>query len=203
MGEYPRKRAATSVPVHDLIARRWSPRALDDRREVRREQLLAMLEAARWSASFGNTQPARYLVGLRGDDTFVCILHTLTERNQAWAHRAGALLIAVAVTHNEKGEIPYARYGSGLATQNLVLQAVDEGLVAHQMAGFDAAAARTAFDLPENTEPLVAIAVGVRAEAEILGNERDIERERTPRSRRPLSELAFTDSWGTPFHRPT
>jgi nitroreductase len=191
-----RKPADSSAPLADLIIERWSPRALDETGEVTWAQLRALLEAARWAPSFGNTQPARYLVGRRGDDTFQRILGTLTPRNQAWAYRAGALLIAVMVTRNEKGEIPYAEYGLGLAGQNLVLQAVAEGLVAHQMAGFDADAVRREFAVPEEAVPRVAIAVGVQGAPDVLGQERDIERERSPRRRLPLAEFAYTRTWG-------
>ncbi len=34
------------------------------------EQLVAVLEAARWAATWGHRQPVRFIVGLRGDDTF-------------------------------------------------------------------------------------------------------------------------------------
>lgn len=192
------KDAETSVPVHDLIARRWSPRALDETAEVGADQLRAVLEAARWAPSFGNTQPTRYLVGRRGDDTYGRILATLTERNRSWAHRAGALLIGCVITRNEKGTVPYAEYGAGLAGENLVLQAVAEGLVAHQMAGFDPDAVRQAFTLPDDVRPLVAIAVGVAADADVLGDERDIARETAPRRRVPLAEFAFTGDWARP-----
>lgn len=191
-----RKPADSSAPLADLITERWSPRALDETGEVTWDQLRAMLEAARWAASYGNTQPARYLVGRRGDDTFRRILAALTPRNQSWAHRAGALLVAVMVTRNEKGEIPYAEYGLGLAGQNLVLQAVAEGLVAHQMGGFDPDAVRREFALPDYAVPRVAIAVGVQAEAGVFEDERDAERERKPRRRLPLGEVAFTGTWG-------
>ncbi|MFC4002614.1 nitroreductase family protein [Prauserella oleivorans] len=190
------KQAETSVPVHELIARRWSPRALDSMAEVTPRQLRALLEAARWAPSFGNTQPARFLAGLRGDETYRRILGTLTTRNQSWAHRAGALLVGLALTRNEKGDIPYAEYGVGLAAENLVLQAVAEGLVAHQMAGFDADAVRREFAVPDEVRPVVAIAVGVLAEPEVLGEPRDIDRETAPRKRLPLSEFAMRD-WGS------
>ncbi|PRX44747.1 nitroreductase [Prauserella shujinwangii] len=192
------KEAETSVPIHELIARRWSPRALDSSAEVHPDQLRALLEAARWAPSFGNTQPARYLVGRRGDDTFQRILGTLTERNQSWAHRAGALLVGLAVTHNEKGEVPYAEYGLGLAGENLALQAVAEGLVVHQMAGFDHDAVRAAFTLPDGVRPVIAIAVGVLGDPEVLGDERSVQRETAPRTRLPLAEFAFTGDWGNP-----
>lgn len=199
--EPPDKHAADNVTVHELIARRWSPRALDENHELHRGQLRALLEAARWAPSFGNTQPARYIVGLRGDESYRRILATLTERNQSWAHRASALLVAVAVTSNAKGDIPLAEYGVGMASENLVLQAVAEGLVAHQMAGFDETAVRTTFDLPDHARPIVAIAVGQQADAEVLGAARDVERERAPRSRHDITEIAFTETWGTPAFR--
>lgn len=196
--ELPAKPADTSVPVHDLLARRWSPRALDPHAEIAEPQLRALLEAARWAPSSGNTQPARFIVGRRGEPTFDRILGTLVEDNRRWAERAGALLIGVAVTENAKGEIPLYEYGVALAAQNLALQAVAEGLVAHQMAGFDAELAHTAFALPEHAKPLVAIAVGVQGPPELLGDDRRVERERRPRTRHALQEIAFTGTWGNP-----
>ncbi|MEC3975112.1 nitroreductase family protein [Amycolatopsis sp. H20-H5] len=193
-----RKPAETSVPIETVLAERWSPRALDETATVSESQLRAGLEAARWAPSFGNTQPARYLVGRRGEDTFERILSTLNSGNRAWAHRAGALLIGVMVTENGKGEVPYAEYGLGLATQNLVLQAVSEGLVAHQMAGFSADAVREAFSLPAHAVPKVAIAMGTQADPSVLGDERSVTRETAPRTRLALSEFAFTGEWDAP-----
>jgi nitroreductase len=191
------KPAETSVPVSDVIARRWSPRAYDEKAAVTEEQLRAILEAARWAASAGNTQPARYLVGRRGDETYKKILGTLDEGNQAWAHRASVLLIALTVTKNEKGQIYHAEYGLGLASQNLVLQAVHEGLIAHQMAGFSPEGVTEAFGLPDDVVPRVAIAVGKQAPADVLGDDRSVQRELAPRVRIPLSEYALSQ-WGTP-----
>ncbi|MFJ9781702.1 nitroreductase family protein [Amycolatopsis sp. NPDC101161] len=192
-----RKPAVTSVPIASLMAERWSPRALDASVPVTQDQVRALLEAARWAPSFGNTQPARYLVGLRGTPSFDAILSTLNSGNRAWAHRAGLLLIGVMVTTNEKGSVPYAEYGLGLASENLVLQAVELGLVAHQMAGFSADAVRSAFSLPADAVPKVAIAVGSPAPPDVLEEDWRVEREKSERVRLPLEEFAFTDQWGT------
>ncbi|MBB4687675.1 nitroreductase family protein [Amycolatopsis jiangsuensis] len=193
-----RKPAETSVPVAPAIAERWSPRAFDETAAITDDQLTALLEAARWAPSFGNTQPARYLVGRRGEPAFTRILATLNSGNQAWALRASALLVGVMVTTNEKGEVPYAEYGLGLASENLVVQAVELGLAAHQMAGFSADAVRAEFALPADAVPRVAIAVGTPADASVLGDPKRVERELAPRRRLPLAEFAFGDGWGTP-----
>jgi nitroreductase len=177
------------------IANRWSPRAFDPAAEVSTEQMRVLLEAARWAASHGNTQPARFLLGYRGDDTFQRVLGTLRPRNQAWAHRASVLLIGAVVTADERGELPNTEYGLGLAVENLVLQAVDLGLVAHQMGGFDKAAVSTEFGLPDDVRPVVAIAVGVLGSADDLSEDLRAK-ELRPRTRKPLSELVFSGTWG-------
>ncbi|HEX7661047.1 MAG TPA: nitroreductase family protein [Pseudonocardiaceae bacterium] len=197
MTEVASKIAVSSAELHPLIAQRWSPRALDPTAELTDDQLRALLEAARWAPSFGNTQPARYLVGRRGDETFGRVFEALTDRNKDWARNAAALLLGVVVTRGDKGEIPYTDYGLALATENLVLQAVAEELVAHQMAGFDHEAASRAFELPEDVQPRIVVAVGRSGDPERLP-ERMRDRELAPRNRLPLAELAFAGRWGRP-----
>ena len=191
------KQPDTSVEVHPIIAARWSPRALDPTGEVPEKSLRAMLEAARWAPSNGNTQPARYLIGRRGDDTYERIFGVLSRGNKNWAGAAPVLMLACAVTVNEKGAIPHAEYGVGLASENLVLQAVAEGLVAHQMGGFSPDAARAVFSLPDDIRPLAVIAVGVLGSPDLLPEDMR-PKEINPRRRLPLDKIAFTGEWGSP-----
>ncbi len=177
------------------IEQRWSPRAFDPVAEVSAEQARVLLEAARWAASHGNTQPARFLLGYRGDDTHARILGALRPKNRTWAHRASVLLVGAVVTADERGELPNTVYGLGLAVQNLVLQAVDLGLVAHQIGGFDKDAVRAGFGLPDDVEPVVAIAVGHLGDVADLPEELQA-RETRPRRRRPLTKLVFSGAWG-------
>ncbi|NUT49598.1 MAG: nitroreductase family protein [Saccharothrix sp.] len=185
------------MDVNELITRRWSPRAFDDAAEVSPDTVRVLLEAARWAASHGNTQPARFLVGYRGDDTFERIFAALRPGNQSWAGRASALLVGAVAESDERGPMPNTEFGLGLAVQNLVLQAVDLGLVTHQIGGFSPEAVRGAFGLPDHVRPVVVIAVGVLGDADDLP-EGLRERERRPRVRKPLSETAFAGRWGEP-----
>ncbi|HEV2782510.1 MAG TPA: nitroreductase family protein [Actinophytocola sp.] len=191
------KSAESSVELHPIIAARWSPRALDPSGEVGERSLRALLEAARWAPSDGNTQPARYLVGRRGDDTYARIFDLLNRGNKTWAGAAAVLLLACAVTVNEKGTIPHAEYGVGLASENLVLQAVAEGLVAHQMGGFNTEGARLVFALPDDVRPLAVIAIGRPGSPDALPDPLKAK-ELAPRRRLPLNQIAFTGEWGRP-----
>ncbi|MGW3471524.1 nitroreductase family protein [Saccharopolyspora sp. NPDC000995] len=192
------KPAETSVPLHPLLAQRWSPRALDPDATVSDRQFTALFEAARWAPSWGNTQPAQYIAARRGEATFERIHGTLSRGNKGWTSNAAALAIGVARVVDEDGDpMPYGEYGLALATENLVLQAVAEGLHAHQMAGFDRDAARAEFGIPAEFEPIVAVAVGSLGTLEGMP-ERLQEKELRPRIRKPLSELVFTETWGEP-----
>ncbi|MCI2422026.1 nitroreductase family protein [Saccharopolyspora sp. K220] len=193
------KPAEASVPLHPLVAERWSPRALDAVASVSDQQFTALFEAARWAPSWGNTQPARFVAGRRGEATFDRIHGTLSRGNKGWTSNAAVLAIGVALMVNEDGEpMPYGEYGLALATQNLVLQAVAEGLYAHQMAGFDRDAARAEFEIPAEYEPVIAIAVGGLGTLDGMP-ERLREKELRPRTRKPLSDLVFAGTWGKPL----
>jgi nitroreductase len=186
-------------PVHDLVRRRWSPRAFSSR-AVERETLLSVLEAARWAPSSFNAQPWSFLVATQEDPAgFERMLNCLVPQNQAWAKAAPVLMIAVAKTHFEHNGKPnrHALYDTGQAVAFLTLQATALDLYVHQMAGFSAGQAREAYAIPAGAEPVAAIALGYLGEPDSLP-EGVRERELVPGKRRPLSEFVFGERWGEP-----
>lgn len=189
--------AETAVPVHPLVARRWSPRALDPVAEIGDATLTALLEAARWASSWGGSQPARFVVGRRGDETFGGLVETLSRGNRSWAPQASALVLGVTRVRDGEQAMRHSAFDLGQAMAQLALQAVAEGLVAHPMGGFDAEAARARFAVPDDHEPLVLLAVGTLADPSTMDDELRAK-ELKPRRRRPLSEIAFAGTWGTP-----
>jgi len=55
------KPAPTQFPIHELLARRWSPRAFDER-PIEVGKLRSLFEAARWAPSSNNEQPWRFIL---------------------------------------------------------------------------------------------------------------------------------------------
>jgi nitroreductase len=182
--------------IHPLLAGRRSPWSFDKDAVVGDRQLAAVLEAARWSASSGNTQPWRFLVGRRGDPVFEKIYGTLRPKNRIWAGSAGVLLLA---GYDEGGDRPlrHAQYDLGQAMAYLSVQAAHEGLIVHQMAGFDPDAARAAFGIPAGFVPFSVAALGHLGDPGALPEDL-AERQARPRRRRPLEETAFSE-WGVPL----
>lgn len=181
--------AATAVPVHPLLAERWSTRAFDARAEVDPATLTALLEAARWAPSASNTQPWRFVVARRGTPAHQQVLEALAPGNQVWARNAAVLVVAVAETVDEDGTpLPWALYDVGQAMAHLSTQAQHEGLAVHQMGGFSPDALRAAFGLDPRLRPVVVAAVGVHDAGAALP-EPFAERELATRTRRPVEEL--------------
>jgi nitroreductase len=192
------KTATTSVKIHDLIQSRWSPRAFDPDKDVSHDNLLALLEAARWAPSCFNDQPWRYIVCVKSKDeaSWQNALAILAEKNQQWAKNAPVLMLAIAMAnfnHNGKPN-RWAMYDTGSASVSLCLQATSLGLIVHQMGGFDADKSREVFNLPEDCQPMAMMAVGYQAEADSLGADfRDAEL--AVRSRVPLEQLFYFGKW--------
>jgi nitroreductase len=188
------------VEIHELIRKRWSPRAVDPDRPVEEAKLKALLEAARWAPSCFNDQPWVFLVFDSRDPSALGNARSCLMEGNAWARRAPVLLISVArdnFAHNGKPN-RHAQHDVGLATENLLLQAAALGLVTHPMAGFDEAKARELFGIPEDHTVLAMITVGYPGDPRTL-DEPLRQRESAPRTRKELSEVAFRGGWGRPL----
>jgi len=186
-----RKTATTRVPVHPLLAERWSPRGFDIQHEVGADQLTALLEAARWAPSANNSQPWRFVVTHRGTAEFDHLTDLLAPGNRVWAANAGALILVAAQLVDDNGQpLRFALYDTGQAVAHLITQAQAEGLATHQMGGFDTAGVSDFMGLGTDVTPVVVVAVGQFDDAAELA-EPLATRERAPRSRRPLDDLVL------------
>ena len=191
------KIAETQVPIHELMRRRWSPRAFADL-PVEDCKLVSLFEAARWAASSGNEQPWAFVVATRQDPkNFEALAGVLVESNRAGAGTAPVLILTVAHTQFERDGRPNrtALYDLGQATAHLSLQATAVGLVTHPMAGFNIEAARERFAIPSGWEPVSIIAAGYPGDPARLP-EKLQQRETAPRVRKPLDSFVFSGRWG-------
>jgi nitroreductase len=191
------KHATTDLPVHDLILNRWSPRSFTDQ-TVTDEDLKTLFTAASWAASSSNEQPWRFIVGRKGDATYRKIFDSLAEGNQAWVKSVPVLYASFAKKTFTKGGAPnyYDLHDTGAASATLALQATALGLHAHGMGGFDKETLRAFFGVPSDFEVGAVWALGYLGSPEDAP-EKYREMEKSPRARRPLEDILFTD-WDVP-----
>lgn len=180
---------SSAYPIDKQFIDRWSPRAFSDR-AMTQEQVLTVLEAARWAPSASNLQPWRFFYGVRGTAEFDTLLSLLVPFNEGWAKNAGALVFITSVTSFD-GSRPVRTHSfdAGSAFMSMALQAHSMGMVAHGMAGIEFEKVPLVLRLPDNLKVEAAVAIGYQGDAATLPEA--LQKREAPSQRVPLAELAF------------
>jgi nitroreductase len=147
----------TDLEILRELADRQSPRCFSEE-PVATEQLLKLLEAARWAPSCFNEQPWRFVLAFKKQGLlYQNIIETLVPDNARWAASAQLLIVACVVRIRERNNQPNptAEYDLGLAVSQLTIQATSMGLGVHQIAGFNPIRLARSVPLPSGVEPLV------------------------------------------------
>jgi nitroreductase len=180
-------------PIDPVFLRRWSPRAFTDA-EISEEQLLTLLEAARWAPSSFNSQPWRFIYARRNDAHWQRFLGLLDSFNRTWAERASALVIIVSrvsmqLPGLDKEAPSYSHsFDAGAAWAALALQATLSGWHARAMVGFDLEKTAKELSVPSDYRIEVAIAIGQQGDPSLLPEK--LAAREAPSERLPLSQLA-------------
>ncbi len=184
------KDAKTVYPVHDLISKRWSARSFSDK-QISKEELFTIIEAASWAPSSMNEQPWCYLYSFKGTDGFQAMFDCLSPGNQLWVKNASVLLMCIAHKNFTKnGEFNrHHMHDIGMANANLLTQATSMNIYGHILGGYDREKANQTFSVPDENEVVCFIALGYLGDLELL-EEPFKTREVTPRNRKPLEQIA-------------
>jgi nitroreductase len=187
------KTAKTDHPINELIARRWSARAFSTT-PVEKSKLLSILEAARWAPSSRNEQPWRYIVFTNENPEKLKKAQSVLKDINQYAKRAPILICAITRKTYSDNNI-YNRlhfHDLGAANENMFLEAFNQGLIMHEMGGFDVEKTKEVFSIPEEFEIGIMIAIGYQDTHDVLP-ESLLKKAHTPRQRKSLSEIAFLE----------
>ncbi|MCD4824282.1 MAG: nitroreductase family protein [Phycisphaerae bacterium] len=183
----------------ELIAKNRSYRRFVHEEKIDRQDLVALVDLARLSASAANFQPLKYIVS-SGPETNDLILPCLVwagylkdwDGPTAEDRPAGYIVIL--------GDSKIAKsfsYDAGIAAQSILLGAVEKSLGGCIFGSIDRDRLRGAFDIPEHLEILLVIALGKPREKvviEPLGPDGDIKYWRDEQAvhhvpKRPIEEI--------------
>ena len=185
------------------LKQRHSP-LLFKKKAISKAKLSACLEAARWAPSCFNNQPWHFLLieGL----TQIAKLNMAFPRGNHWALKAPLVGFIISGPTEDciiegNGNLEYYQYDCGMAMMNFTIQAENEGLKTHQMAGYSEKAVKKMFKIPKKKRVIVAFAVGY--EEKLKDYKGDIhpkllERIKTSkRIRKPLREIHSMNEYKT------
>jgi nitroreductase len=181
-------------PIDPMFLERWSPRAFAVE-SISEQELLTMLEAARWAASSSNAQPWRFLYARRETPYWEKFLNLLVPFNQSWAKNASALVFFISKSttispqSGKEEPSPTHSFDAGTASGYFTLQATKMGWFAHGMAGFDHERAPAELAVPEGYRIEAVFAVGRLGDRSTLPPE--LQEREVPSARLPLEKLAF------------
>ena len=156
--------------INELLQKRFSPRTFSEKR-VEHEQIIDLLEAARWAPSSMNEQPWRFLIAQKDDpETFNKFLSSLNTNNQIWAKNASLFILTMARIDSEitKQINKHALYDLGNSVAHLTFQAMTMGIYVRQMGGFDPEKTRAIIAVPDNFIPVSVLAIGYKGSPESL-----------------------------------
>ena len=181
--------------ISPIFLDRWSPRAMSGE-EISREELLRMLEAARWTMSSMNNQPWRFLYAFKNTPHWETFFNLLLPGNQTWCAKAAALVVIVSKTTFDFNNKPARThsYDAGAAWCCFALQGAMMGLVVHGMQGFNYDKAKADLDVPDGYEVEAMAAVGRPGDPEDLSLA--LQQREEPSQRKKLEVIAFEGGFG-------
>jgi nitroreductase len=165
--------------VTELIRTKLDWRSFSDR-PVSREDVIAILDAARWAGSGKNTQHWRFILIEDKEELRWLAEHTTTG---LWLKGA-----AFAVIVTTDASIPYHQLDAGRAIANMQLEAWSRGITSCITTGYDQSVIRQRYGIPEK-----------RAVDAIVGFGYPDRPLKGKKSRKPLSELVHVGRYGNPL----
>ncbi len=179
----------------DIVRSRRSVREYQ-RRPVKEEDIIALCEAARWAPSACNAQTWRFIaVTDRKRIDQLCDEALRPVIRNKWLRQAPVIIVGCSqldIVANRIGTrvtgIEYYQIDLGIAMEHMVLKATELGLGTCYVGWFREDKVKEILKIPERVRVSALLAVGYAAD--------------TPpkkRSRKPLSKILFSETWGNPF----
>lgn len=154
------------VPVSAALAGRFSPLSFDPEHTLSDAEVEALLEAARWAPSAGNSQPWAFHVRRRGEAGHRDLVRHLAGSSRRWAPDASVLIVNLAHPSVEDSGMEYsefAEYDLGQAVAHLTIQAHTMGLACRQFRAFDLEALHSELRIEPGWRIVTMLAVGASA----------------------------------------
>lgn len=185
------------MDVKTAIENRRAYRSLDPA-AINPDLVNDLARCAGLAASCFNKQPWRFVFA--SSPEVVRDLQAAMKKGNEWAKNA-SLIVAVCTKREldcvMKDGREYALFDTGMATAHLILRAVELGMVAHPIAGYDPAVVRSVLGIPADLTVIALIIIGRHA-ADIkpeLTETWQVTAERERPERLGLEEYAFTDRY--------
>jgi nitroreductase len=179
------------------ISQRTSLKGSLSGRDVEREKIEKLLEAASLAPSARNQQPWRFIV-VQGKKNVEDVVNKAFMGMNQIVKDAPVLILACANPSDDdihEGR-EYYLFDVGLAVENMLLAATDLGLVTHPMTAVHEEELKKLLHIPSEVRFVAATPLAYPAQASY---EKAAQERLGQRTRKSVSEIAYSNEWGKPF----
>ena len=181
----------------DIVSARHSVRAFDPARPVPPEDIMALIEAARWAPSACNSQVWRFIAVTDPERIRqICAQGMGPILRNKFMRDAPLIIVGCAeldIVANKIGTkftgIEYYQLDMGIAMEHIVLKATELGLGTCWVGWINEENLRSTLGIPKHVRVMALIAVGYSTET-----------APSKRTRKPMRKILYADQWGKPFH---
>lgn len=181
----------------EAINKRTSLKTHLSTRDVEKEKIVKVLEAARLAPSATNEQPWRFVV-VKGKENVDNVVSKASMMGRKVFEEAPVLILVFVKPKDyifPDGKSFYL-LDIGLAMENILLAATDLGLISHPMAALDEGKLKEILGVPDEMEFVIATPLGYPTESSY---EEAAQERLSQRTRKDLKELVYMNEWGKPF----
>jgi nitroreductase len=150
------------MDVREAVEKRRSIRKFLDK-DVPPDFVIELIDSARQAPSSGNLQSWKFIL-VKNQEIKNQVADACFQQN--WLSRAPVLVVVVAFIegvsryYGVRGEMLYSVQNCALASQNIMLRAVELGLSTTMVSAFDEGMIKRCLGIPESMRPQAVIAVG-------------------------------------------
>ncbi len=140
-------------------------------------------------------QQWRYIVFTNDNPNKLKEAQSVLLKVSYYAKRAPILVCAIAKkNHSDNGSYNTLHFHDlgAAANENMFLESFNQGLIMHEMGGFNREKAKELFEIPEDYQIGIMIAIGYQDTHDLLPDKYK-EKSLLPRERKPLSEIVFLE----------
>lgn len=159
--------------LHDLVLKNRSYRGYDESRQIKKEELLHMVDCARLAPSSVNGQPFKYYLAWESEE--VAKIQAMTK----WARALPEMVLPhkgkcptgfIVICQDQAIGESLARYQKdvGIVAQTILLAATEMGLGGCMIGNFAANTVKETLGLAENIAPMLIVAIGLPDEEIVL-----------------------------------
>lgn len=165
------------MDVLEAIKNRRSVRSFREDRDVEKEKLGRIIEAAAWAPSAGNMQAREFIV-VRKKETREKLAEAAL--NQEFIAKAPVVIVVCAnkrkvAEYGSRGESLYCIQDSAASVQNILLASFALGLGSCWVGAFSEQKVKSILNIPNESKPVALIPIGYSAEEPEVESERSTD----------------------------